>query len=440
MTHILFITPYYPPEKGAAQVRISETAKFLVKRGYEVTILTTVPNYPSGIVPPEYCGPVVQCEVRDGVRVVRVWSYVSPNKGFLRRILAQLSFGCLAPLLGRRDVGRPDVVIVESPPLFDAIAGRMLAWLKHCPFIFTVSDLWPESAVQLGMLRNHMLIWLAEWLEWSTYQRAGVVWALTEGIRDALIQRGLSPEQVFLVTNGVDTTKFRPLPKPQARAELGWDDRFTVLYAGTHGLAHGLTTVLDAAEQIRDCPGIRIILVGDGAAKGELIRDAQRRNLENVIFLDPQPHDRMPLLLAAADVCLVPLRKLPLFEGALPSKMYEVMASARPILLGMDGEARRLVETEAGAAVYFEPENATALVSAILYLYEHPAVAELLGWRGRTFVEARFDRDHLTALLEERIALLLEKKGRVSPPLAPTIVDIGAVESKPYSLEQDIKL
>src|SRR5215469_16684505 len=212
MAHILFITPYYPPEKGAAQVRISETAKYFVKRGYEVTVLTTVPNYPSGIIPPEYRGHVLQQALDDGIRIVRVWSYVSPNQGFLRRILAQLSFGCLAPFLGGMAVGRPDIIIVESPPLFDAIAGRMMARLKHCPFIFTVSDLWPESAVQLGMLHNRVLIRLAEWLEWSTYQRAGAIWALTEGIQNALIQRGISTERVFLLTNGVDTNKFRPLP------------------------------------------------------------------------------------------------------------------------------------------------------------------------------------------------------------------------------------
>lgn len=440
MAHILFVTPYYPPEKGAAQVRISETAKLLVEHGYQVTVLTTVPNYPSGIIPLEYRGYGIQQEVHDGIRIVRVWSFVSPNKGFLRRILAQLSFGCLAPFLGGRAVGRPDVIIVESPPLFDAIAGRMMAWLKHCPFIFTVSDLWPESAVQLGMLRNRMLIRLAEWLEWSTYQRAGAVWALTEGIRDILIQRGLSPEHVFLVTNGVDTTRFRPLPKTQARAELGWDSRFTVLYAGTLGLAHSLTTLLDAAEQLRDHTGIRFVLVGDGAAKEDLVADVQRRELRNVTFLDPQPHDRVPLMLSAADVCLVSLRKLPLFEGALPSKMYEAMACARPILLAIEGEARRLAEQEAGAALAVEPENADALESAIIFLCEQSEMAEALGWRGRKFVEKRFDREQLTTELEKRIAKLLEMKGRASLLPTPATVSIGAEESRPYSLEQDIKL
>src|SRR5229473_4041790 len=395
MAHILFITPYYPPEKAAPAVRISETAMRLVQRGYQVTVLTTVPNYPTGIVPLEYrrySRHLMQQEFIGEVRVVRVWSYISPNKGFLRRILAQLSFGCLAPVLGGKAVGRPDVIIVESPPLFDAIAARLLAWYKHCPFIFLVSDLWPESAIQLGVLRNRVFIRLAQWLAWSTYQQASLVWAVTEGIRQSLLQRGLSTRQVFLLTNGVDTAKFCPLSQTQvhaARAALGWDRRFTVLYAGTHGLAHGLTTVLEAAELLQGSTDIHFVLAGDGAAKADLVIQAQKRNLKNVTFLEAQPHERMPLLLASADICLVPLRKLPLFEGALPSKMYEIMACARPMVLGVEGEARRMVEQEARAALAVEPENAPSLVTAILYLREHPEVAETLGRRGRAFVEAR---------------------------------------------------
>ncbi len=410
MTHILYISPYYPPEKGVAAACVSEYATRLARRGHEVTVLTTVPNHPSGIVPPEYRGHALQEEIRDGVRVVRTWSYVSPNKGFFRRILAQFSFACLAPLFGGKAVGRPDVIIVESPPLFDAIAGRVLAQLKHCPFIFTVSDIWPESAVQLGALRNRILIRLSEWLEWSTYQRAGIVWVVTEGIRDTLLQRGLSPDHMFLLTYGVDTATFRPLPKAQARAVLGWDDRFTVLYAGTHGLSHGLTTLLDAAEHIRDRDDIRFVLVGDGAEKVDLMVEARRRNLTNVTFLDPIPHTQVPQLLAAADVCLAHARRVPLFKGMLPIKMFEAMACARPILLAVDGEARRLAEQEAGAAIYIEPENPAALVSAILNLREHPDLAEILGQRGRACVEARFDYDQLAATLDTHIAALLRKK------------------------------
>ena len=410
MTHILYISPNYPPEKGVVAACVSEYATRLAKRGYEVTVLTTVPNHPTGIVPPEYRGHALQEEMRDGVQVVRAWSYVSPNKGFFRRILAQFSFACLAPLLGGKAVGRPDVIIVESPPLFDAIAGRVLSRLKHCPFIFTVSDIWPESAVQLGALHNRILIRLSEWLEWSTYQQAGMVWVVTEGIRDTLLQRGLSPDRMFLLTYGVDTVTFCPRPRAEARSELGWDDRFTVLYAGTHGLSHGLTTLLDAAEQIRDREDIGFVLAGEGAEKEELMVEAQRRKLTNVRFLDPVPHTQVPQLLAAADVCLVHARRVPLFKGMLPIKMFEAMACGCPIVLAVDGEARRLAEQQAGAAMYVEPENPTALVAAILTLREQPNLAEALGERGRACVEARFDYDQLAAALDARIAALLGKK------------------------------
>jgi len=410
MAHILFVTPYYPPEKGAAQVRISENAKRLVKRGHQVTILTTVPNYPTGKVPKEYRRGILQHEMIEGVRIIRVWTYITEHKGFLRRILAQLSFGCLAPLIGSRAVGNPDVIIVQSPPLFDAIAGRLLSRIKRCPFIFMVSDLWPESGIQLNAIRSRLLIRIAKWLEWSTYQRASLVWALSQGIQTILIQRGLSPEHVFLLTNGADTTKFCPLQKVYARAELGWDNKFTILYAGTHGVSHGLTTVLDAAEQMQDRTEMHFLFVGDGSEKAGLMKQARSRKIRNVSFLDALPYDHMPLALAAADICLVLMRKVPLFEGRLPLKMFEVMASGRPILLGVDGEARQLAEQEAGAALYIEPENEEELKAAIIYLQEHPEEAEAMGQRGRAYVEARFDRDQLAAELDARIAALLEKE------------------------------
>ena len=418
MAHILFITPYYPPEKGAAAVRISETATRLVRRGHQVTVLATLPNYPTGIVPKEYRGRLLQEEELDGVRVVRVWSFVSPNRGFVRRVLAQISFGCLTPLLGGKKVGNPDLIILESHPLFNAIAGRVLARRKHCPFIFMVSDLWPASAVALGVLRNRMVIRLAEWLERSTYKRASLIWALSAGIRDGIIQCGISQERVFLLTNGADLSKFRPLPQKEAQAELGWDERFTVLYAGNFGLSHGLTTVLEAARRMQDQPDIHFILVGDGAERADLLAKARQWNLKNVTFLDAQPHDRMPVVLAGADVCLVPMRHLPLFEGRLPLKMFEVMACARPILLGVEGEARRIAEQEAQAAIYVEPENVEALVAGILYLQEHQEEAVLLGLRGRAYVEARYDRDQLTAELDVQIARLLGQEIPASMPAA----------------------
>ncbi len=389
-------------------VRISETAKRLVKRGHQVTVLTTAPNYPTGVVPKEYRGHLLQEEVRDGVRVVRVWNYTNANTTFLRRMIPQLSFNLLAPLLGGRAIGRPDVIIACSLPLFNSIAGRLLSFWKRCPYIFWVADLWPETPIQLGALRNPLVIRLAKWLEWSAYKHARLIWVVAESVRNDLVQRGIPSERLFLGINGVDTSLFCPLPQTpgQARAALGWNDRFTVLYAGTHGVVHGLVTILEAADLMRDQTDIQFLFVGDGAQKKELVKQARERNLKHVTFLDAQEHERMPFVYAAADICLIPARKAQVLKGFLPAKLFEIMACGRPILLGVDGEARHLAEQEAGAALFVEPESPSALVAAILYLKEHPDVAASLGKRGRAFAEANFDRDQLVAAVEARIESL----------------------------------
>lgn len=212
------------------------------------------------------------------------------------------------------------------------------------------------------------------------------------------------------MTNGVDTSKFRPLPQASARAELGWADRFTVLYVGTHGVTHGLMTIIEAAEQLRNHEDIRFVLVGEGADKANLVAQAQKRGLPNVTFLNSLSHNLVPTLLAAGDVCLAHVRKVPVGEGILPIKMFEAMACARPVVLAVDGEARRIAVQEAGAAIYVEPENPAALASAILYLREHPELAAVLGLRGRAYVETRFDYEVLTTELDTRITMLLGKK------------------------------
>lgn len=421
MVNILFMTPYYLPEKGAAAVRIGETAALLVKRGHRVTVLTTVPNYPTGIVPPEYSGHLPQEEVLDGVKVIRVWSYIPQKKSFLHHVLSQLSFGCLSPFLAGNRVGQPDIIVIESHPLFNAIGGRFLAWRKHCPFVLTVSDLWPESAVQLGVLRNRFLIKLAERLEWSSYKRAGLIWTLSKGIYDQIVEGGISQERVLLLTNGADLSLFTPMPQALARAELGWENHFTVLYAGTYGLSHKLSTIVEAAERLQDHPEIHFVFVGDGVDKVPLIALSQERALTNIVFRDAQPHERMPIVLSAADICLVPMRKLPLFEGRLPLKMFEIMASARPFVLGVEGEARKLAVQEAKAAIAVEPENVQELVDSILYLYGHPEERELLGQQGRHFVEAKYGRDHLTAILDACMTRVLSDQD--ISLVAPTIVN-----------------
>jgi colanic acid biosynthesis glycosyl transferase WcaI len=412
LSHILFVTYYYLPEKGAAMVRISETAKRLVKLGHQVTVLTTLPNYPTGIVPPEYRGHLLQEEMIDGIRVIRVWNYINANTTFLRRVIPHLSFAFLAPLLGGKAVGRPDVIIAQSPPLFLAIAGRLLARWKRCPLVFWVADLWPETPIQLGVLRNRWLIRFSRWLEWSTYMRASLVWVVAESVRDDLMRRGYPQERIFLGINGVDTQLFHPLSQTpaQVRADLGWDERFTVLYAGTCGVAHGLSTVMEAAERMCERTDIQFLFVGDGAERDSLISLARKLKLKNVSFLDAQAHTKMPLIYAAADICLVPARKAQVLKGFLPAKMFEIMASGRPCLLGVDGEARRVAQQEAHAALFVEPQDPDALVAGILRLFEHPELAEELGKQGRAFAEAHFDRDQLVVAFEARITQLLAQR------------------------------
>jgi len=424
MARILFVSRYYLPEKAAAAVCVSEIAQRLIKLGHQVTVLTTVPNYPTGIVPMEYRGRSLYEEIINGVRVIRVWSYTSPNKGFLRRVLALLSFGCIAPFLSYKTLGRPDLIIVRSP-LFNAIAARILAWGKKCPMIFWVADLWPESAIQLGILRNRVLIRLSKWLEWSTYRRASIIWVVTERMRETLMRRGIPLEKLLLITNGVDTAKFRPLAQAQARARLGWDDRFTLLYAGNHGLVYAMSTLLDAAEQLEDYPDIHMILLGDGARKAELMSEARERGLKNVTFFDSLPYDDMPLLWAAADICLIPLRNLSLVEGSLPVKMFEVMACARPFVLGAEGIARDVTEREAEAGIVVEPENVEALVSAILYLRAHPEEAEAFGRRGREYAKFHFDYARLTKVLDKHLEILLGKQAPIT--ISETPVPISDV-------------
>lgn len=425
MSRILVLSRYYPPEVCVAGTCVSEIATRLARLGHVVTVLTAFPNYPTGVVPAEYRGQLVRREVIDGVEVVRVWCYIAPNRGFARRVLAQLSFGFTAALLGWNAVNRPDMIILGSPPLFNVIGGRMLARLKGCPFIFMVADLWPEAAIQLGALRNRFFIRLSEWLEWSTYRKARRVWVVTEGMRETLLSRGLPARQMFLLTYGVDCAKFHPRSREEARAALGWESRFTALYAGGHGASHGLSMVLDAAAYLLAHEDIQILLVGDGGEKAELMEQAQRRGLKNVTFLPGQPHECVPILMAAADVCLVPVCTAPIFQGARSVKMYEAMACGRPMVLAMDGEARQIVEHEAGAALYAPPGDGRAMAEAILRLYRQPELREEMGRRGRAYAEAHCDYDHLTVELHTCIEMLL---GKATPGVVP-VTPVAGVRS-----------
>jgi glycosyltransferase involved in cell wall biosynthesis len=342
-------------------------------------------------------------EVIDGVQVIRLWSYLTPQKDTLHRILSQMSFAYITPrLISARRLDRPDMVIIESPPLFTAVMGLHVARQWKCPVMFTVADLWPDAAVEVGMLRNPLAIMAARRLERRTYREAAIVRTVTPGFREALLRRGVAPEKVVMIPNGVDTERFSPMSQAAARAELGWGSEFIVLYSGTMGLLQDLTTIMDAATSLQNVRAIKFVFVGDGVMKRQIASLAQERCLVNVDFLAAQPHERVPLVINAADVCLAAQRDLPAFLGVVPVKLYEAMACGKPVLIvAGDSDARRLVEHVAQAGLYSPSGDASTLAANILRLYESPDLQDQLGRSGRACMEQQFDRELLVDQLDQ---------------------------------------
>jgi colanic acid biosynthesis glycosyl transferase WcaI len=411
--NLLFLTPYFPPEVGAAQTRIHELAVRLARMGHRVSVLTTFPNYPSGVVPKEWRGKFFWKCVDEGIHVYRIWSYAVPNKGFLKRILGQLSFAffasCAAPLLPRCEA-----IIVESPPLFDGLAGLFLSAMKRAPYLFTVSDLWPESAIQMGVLKNPVLIWLSKQIEMLFYRRAAAVFAVTQGIRRTIVSEGIDSQKVVLFRAGVDTEFFLPnMDGSETRRMLGISPRdFLVLYAGTLGMAHNLSAILEAASlfQSEGNNNMRFVLAGDGAEKQTLKDKARILGLNNLTFLDPVPKARMPFLLNAADCVVVSVRDLEIFRGALPTKLFEAMSCAKPVVLAVAGEAEEAVRSaESGYCV--TPGDSAGIHNALLALAQDPANAAQMGKNGREFVVQHFSRDSRAQELNECLLRLASNNG-----------------------------
>ncbi len=393
---ILFLSQYFPPEPGAPAARVSELATAWARAGEQVTVLTAMPNHPSGVVPAGYRGRRVVRESREGVDVVRTWIYAAPNSGRVRRSLAYASFAASAVVSGLWHTPQPDVVIATSPQLLCACAGRLAALLRRAPFIFEVRDLWPESIVAVGALpARHPVVRALTVVEESLYRSARAIVVVTDSFRERLVGRGFSADKIHVVKNGVDLGRFAPAPRDTPlRRELGWQDMFVVGYVGTHGMAHALDTVLDAAKRLGQRPDVRFLLVGDGAERSRLEQRVSTERIENVRLLGSVARDRISEVYATLDAALVTLRRSELFTSVLPSKIFEIAAMARPILLSVDGEARALVEAS-GGGVFVPPEDVGAMVDALVHWIEEPAVGIRMGLAGRSYVAAHFDRESL---------------------------------------------
>jgi len=392
---ILFFSHYFPPEGNAPAVRTFEHCTRWAAAGHEVTVVTCAPNHPRGKLYAGYRNRLRQIEYFEGVRVVRVMTYLAANEGAWRRTASYLSYLLAAVPAGLLE-RRPDVVIATSPQFFCGWAGVLVSRLRRRPFLLEIRDLWPESIMAVGAIRSRATLRLLEILERGMYRAARRIVTVGDGYRERLIERGVGPHRISVVMNGVDRKRFFPREADRDLAgRLGVAGRFVVTYCGTIGLAHGLDVVLRAGALLigRGRADIVFLLVGDGARFGALRDAAAHNGLGNVVFAGRLGMRDIPGVLSLSDACLVHLRSSPTFTTVMPSKIFEAAAMARPVILGVDGFARTFVE-EAGCGLCIEPENEHELVEAVLRLSGDAALRARLGRAGLDLAGA-CDRDRL---------------------------------------------
>jgi glycosyltransferase involved in cell wall biosynthesis len=388
---ILYLTDRFLPEISAPCFRAMEHARVWIAEGHDVTVVTCAPNSPRGKIFDGYRNKLYQTETMEGVRVIRLWSYMTANVGVVKRTLDYVSFMVSSIAMCWR-FPRFDVVVASSPTFFTAVAGYVISVLRRRPWVFLIRDLWPASIRAVGASNSRALDWV-ERLELFLYRKAHHIVAVGNAIKADLVERGIPPEKIDVVTNGVDPAQFNPSRATfDARPEIGvGPEHFLAGYVGTTGMAHGLETILDAAELCRDDDRIRFLIMGDGARRTELEQAAHRRGIANLVFKDVVPHDRIPAYLASMDLSIIHLRPDPVFRTAIPSKTFECMAMGVPILMGVEGEAAGIVE-ESGSGVCIPPGDAEAMARETRGLSHSPERLRELGRNGIAAVEARYAR------------------------------------------------
>jgi len=408
---ILYVSQYFPPEMGAPSARVHELSRQWVKLGHEVTVVTAFAHHPTGIKAPEDRGVLTRRETVDGIDVVRTYVFAAINKGAFKRMVSYASFMASAMTIGRLRIRRPDVVIGTSPQLLCPVAGYFLAQSTGSPFVFEVRDLWPEGIEAVQVLGDSPLIGALRGVARFLYTHSDRIVAVGEGYRRGIVEGyGIDGSRIDVLPNGVDTALFVPGPRDNdVRREYGWGDRFVAMYVGTHGMAHGLDTALEAARRLkRENPRVLFVFVGEGAEKENLKRLAAEAALDNVQFIDRQPKERIPAFYAACDLGLVILKDLALHQGVLPSKIFEFLGMERPILLAVGGEARRLVE-QAGGGQYVPPGDPEAMARAVDRLSRDPSELERMGRQGRQYVVEHYDRNALAARYLEILRGVVER-------------------------------
>lgn len=391
---ILILTQFYPPEFGAAAVRLSRLARLLAADSHAVTVLTGMPNYPEGVIRAGYRGRVLMRETLDGVNVERVWVYASPSKGTRARLLNQFSFMVMAALRGTF-LSRADVILVESHPLFVCLTGGWLKRVKRAPVVLNVSDLWPESAVATGALRaDSSMVKVATRVERWAYDDAAQIVGMTEGVLEGIRAVLPNPERSTLIKNAVDLEAFHPADaalRSQARARFDLGDRFTVVHIGNMSLTYDFKTMIETAAAL---PELLFLFVGGGSQEQTIRGWVAERGLENVRFAGVLPHTEMPLVWAAADACLIALGDHSVAGGTRPAKLYEALATGTPVVAAIRGEGAALVE-EAGAGIVVPIGDAAAMAAALKQMVAFPDERKALSQHGRVYAEANLSPEQV---------------------------------------------
>lgn len=407
---ILVISLYYEPDRCQSNGPIIRAlCDDWAAAGHEVTVLASFPHYNCDEVWPDYRGRLFQRDRVGQVNVIRSYIFVPHKRSGWQRILNYLSFNISSTLTGLF-AGKQDVVFAMSPPLTIGLTAFVIGLLKRIPYCYNLQDIWPEVAVKLGMLRSPSLIAFFERMEKFIYRHSQRIFAISDEFKSNLIAKGIAADKIEVIPNFTDTEFIRPMEKANNFSTAnGLADKFTVLYAGNVGLSQGLEVILDAAEHLKDRSEIVFAIVGEGSCREELTAEAARRGLQNVKLLPFQPESDVPLVYAAADVALIPLRH-GITENSVPCKTYSIMAAAKPYIAGVDeGSTVWKLTDQVGCGVCIEPENGRVLAEAVLKIQADTETGKLMGLKGRQFVERNFAREATTDRYRVALESLVEK-------------------------------
>jgi len=443
MLKIAYLVQDFPPETGAGPARVTEMARTWLEAGAQVTVVTGMPNrrlpgLPDGVIHPDYRGRYFHEEEWQGIRVLRSWLFATPRRGFMWTLANNASFMVTAAAHALAKVGRPDVLIASSPPFFVHLAGETVRLLRRVPLVLEIRDLWPDYLVQMGMLRNRLAQQSLFATERYLLRRAAHSIVVTDSFKSRVIQKGVAPERVDVIPNGVDTNFYRPVtaPPPIQPLDRRSERELVVGYLGTFGAGQALSAVIEAAVMVQKVnPDIRFVLAGDGPDRVRVVERARVLNATNVEFHPPIPKESTPAFYAHCDVLLVPLAEIPIFQETIPSKIFEIMACERPVLASLRGEGARITEASGGGHVV-PPEASEDIAAGVLRLFAFSKEERAsMGRRGRDYVSRHFSRQVLADRYLEILASLAGVSGRMPAPNAAPRPILAEEEARAANIE-----